>query len=465
MNSKSTLSICHNCVGETFLSNLIAKEGRLTHCDYCQGYMVSISIDALSNHVQRAFEQHYERTSNIPNSYESMMLSDDEFSYEWKRAGDPVVDVIESVAIIPYQAASDVQEVLESRFVFGFDEYDAETDFDSNCHYEESVVDDNKWRDQWRSLEYAIRNENRFFNSHVLNTLTTLFQDIEKISVGTGASVLVSVGPNEFCSSIYRARVFDGDSELELALKNPEKELGPPPSAYCNSGRMNAAGISVFYGSNEARTAIAEVRPSVGSTVVTARFAFTRSLRLLDLDALAKSPETGSVFDPEFCEKLERFAFLRGLEKRLIVPVAPSRENLDYVVTQTIADFLAAHSSNIDGIRFNSTQVSEQSGNIVLFHKSSRVELPASVRERQINKFPDDYEDPDSEQKFYVSTSLEGVDSSKISTVGLLLNPPVVDCRESALSLDLKSIELHKINGVTYNSKAYYLEKSPYSRS
>ena len=46
-------------------------------------------------------------------------------------------------------------------------------------------------------------------------------------------------------------------------------------------GRMNAAGISVFYGATDDETAIAGVRPPVGSWVATATFEVIRPLRLL----------------------------------------------------------------------------------------------------------------------------------------------------------------------------------------
>jgi hypothetical protein len=67
----------------------------------------------------------------------------------------------------------------------------------------------------------------------------------------------------------------------------PDRHLGSPPSGAAAAGRMNARGISVFYGANDPRVALAEVRPPVGSRVAVARFEIIRPLRLLDLTALS----------------------------------------------------------------------------------------------------------------------------------------------------------------------------------
>ncbi len=74
---------------------------------------------------------------------------------------------------------------------------------------------------------------------------------------------------------------------------------------------MNASGISVFYGAQDAQTCIAEVRAPVGSHVVVGRFEIVRPVRLLDFDVLTQVVVEGSLFDPEYGARLSRAAFLR----------------------------------------------------------------------------------------------------------------------------------------------------------
>src|SRR3954470_5589142 len=76
------------------------------------------------------------------------------------------------------------------------------------------------------------------------------------------------------------------DADTVRAMERPDLEVGPPPPARAMAGRMNARGISVFYGALEAATAVAEVRPPVGSKVLVVRFEILRPVRLLDVEAL-----------------------------------------------------------------------------------------------------------------------------------------------------------------------------------
>ncbi len=88
------------------------------------------------------------------------------------------------------------------------------------------------------------------------------------------------------------------------------------------AGRMNAQGISVFYGATRARVGIAEVGPPVGSRVTVARFDIIRRLPLFDLTALEKVYEQGSIFDRSRIRRLERAAFLRSVSARMVRPIA-----------------------------------------------------------------------------------------------------------------------------------------------
>lgn len=132
----------------------------------------------------------------------------------------------------------------------------------------------------------------------------------------------------------------------------------------------------MFYGANSQRVAIAEVRPPVGSNVVVARFDIIRPLRLLDLTALRKVSVRGSIFDPSYADTLERGMFLRFLSQRITKPVMPDDEEMDYLATQAVADFLATDGDQpFDGIIFPSAQVkTPRTVNVVLFQKAARVE-------------------------------------------------------------------------------------------
>ena len=58
--------ICHACIGEAHLSELVEAEGRRRRCSYCGERLKSETLDGLADRIEQAFEQHYERTTRDP---------------------------------------------------------------------------------------------------------------------------------------------------------------------------------------------------------------------------------------------------------------------------------------------------------------------------------------------------------------------------------------------------------------
>jgi hypothetical protein len=221
----------------------------------------------------------------------------------------------------------------------------------------------------WRSFENSLKTEARFCSQTAVNYLTSIFDGIGELQTRKGRSLVVDAGPGTDFHILYRARVFQSDDQLEAALGRLDIHLGSPPASLAAAGRMNARGISVFYGASNQKAAIAEVRPPVGSQIAVAQFEIIRKLRLLDLTALSDVRVTGSFFD------LRLAVFLRSLSGRITRPVMPDDEPLEYLATQAIADFLATEASvPIDDIIFPSVQAAGGVPNIILFHKAARVE-------------------------------------------------------------------------------------------
>jgi hypothetical protein len=185
-------------------------------------------------------------------------------------------------------------------------------------------------------------------------------------------------------------------STLRLGQKRPERDVGPPPDKAV-PGRMNAAGISVFYGATDADLALGEVQAPVGSKVLIGHFEILQPLMLLDLKALERVvDERGSIFDSNYGRRLKRADFLRGLCHRISKPVMPTDRERDYLPTQAIADFLATTANPpIDGILYPSVQAGYPTSpfemlargterrNVVLFHNACRIQ-PCAVSENAV---------------------------------------------------------------------------------
>ena len=460
--------LCFHCVGEAFLKSEIEAKGESGKCSYCARTAKSYSIGEMSERIERVFDEHYIRTPDEPDSWQSAMLADKELDYEWDREGEEVVYAIMNAAEMPEEAARDIQQILEEKF----SDFDAaiegiETEFSSASYYEEKGADDAFWQTEWRKFECSLKTQARFFNQSGAQHLVSIFDGIDTMQTRDSRPMIVDAGKGTSLDALYRARVFQSGDRLKVALTRPDKHIGPPPSAFANAGRMNARGISVFYGANDPAVALAEVRPPVGSRVVLARFEIVRPIRLLDLTALGDAATIGSIFDPTFKLRLERAMFLRSLSRRITVPVMPDDEAFEYLATQAIADFLATETTiPVDGIIFPSVQAAGKAQNIVLFHKAARVEeidLPegtdvsASLGQMYeegwevdytvIEEVPPKEEEPEKERPVVFrhpaiapSGSLDYSDS---------------DGRPSTLKIDLESLRVHHIQAVEFTTEGH----------
>ena len=461
-------TLCRRCIGDGYLKREIQSKGELIRCSYCNRSAKGYTLGILADRLDAAFDEHFIRTSDQLDAWEASLLADRESSFEWYRPGDPVEDAIAGAMGTNNEAARDLQRILEYRYK----DLDAakmgeETAYAEGSHYAERGANPEAWRNEWEAFEHEIRTETRYFSSKTANLLSSVFRDIDRMKTWDGRWLVTEITPSTDLRSLYRARTFQSTSRLSDALKRPDLDLGPPPSRLAAAGRMNAAGISVFYGADSERVAVAEVRPPVGSRVAVARFDIIRPLRLLDLSVLKEIASSGSVFDPEYGRRLEREAFLRTLSARLTRAVVPDDESSEYLVTQVVADYLASdQSAALDGILFPSVQAGE-GRNVALFHKAARVEemdLPrGTTYDVSLGYYTDEGWDTD-----YVVTEVgpatERVDSvaeepdaplfHRITTLLDTLPSAPSDKRQPALRVDPRSVVVHEILAVAVQTES-----------
>jgi RES domain-containing protein len=459
--------ICHTCIGEAYLSAEVSASGEEGECDYCGDTAPSISIDDLAERVEQAFADHYTRTATDPESWEERLMADRESSYVWERDGLPVHEAIQDAAGLDEEPAAHVLEILEEKHSLYHDKDNLgeESEFSSDAHYERRQPNSIGLHMGWHEFEQSLKTRARFFSSAGEELLARVFGGIDKIKTQAGRPLVLDAGPTTPLNHIYRARVFQSDTALEDALCRPDVHLGSPPPRRARAGRMNAQGISVFYGATSEDVAIAEVRPPVGSRVAVARFEITRSLRLLDLTAANEAHEDGSIFDPSFKERLARAAFLRSLGARMVRPVMPDDEAIDYLPTQAVADYLAtANEPRLDGIVFPSAQV-EQGSNVVLFNHAARVEEQAFPKGTEIKASTGHNGEDGWETDYYVREMVpppenELVDLRDDGVQGgfLRYTPPPEDdgdYRDAVLRIVPDTVKIHHVNWVRVDTTAF----------
>jgi hypothetical protein len=172
------------------------------------------------------------------------------------------------------------------------------------------------------------------------------------------------IHPGKRNASFYRARVATDHAEVSKFMTALEKELGPPPERLRKAGRLNPSGVATFYGAFEVDTCIAELRPDVGSLVVSARFSTTEPICVLDTTRFAARPRSTQLFRRDEAKRSAQWNFMQGFSKEISKPVSPGNEHLDYIPTQAVAEYLANHLSvqiegqtrNIDAIIYASAQ-------------------------------------------------------------------------------------------------------------
>jgi len=463
--------VCAFCIEESFLKREINKNGEEQVCDYCEEENPCYTIGQLAKRVEEAFDGHYERTTDEPSGYEYSMMADKESNYNWERSGEESLYAIMSAINSTEEVATDIHSVLKEKH-YDFDDaaMGQESEFDDEAHYEQKYIGDERWQSEWENFEQTLKTESRYFNQTCINHLKSIFGDLNDLRTSEKGSVIVMAGPGTSYNAFYRARVFHAEDRLQSAMESPVNQFGPPPALMAVAGRMNARGISVFYGANTPAVALAEVRPPVGCKVVVAKFNVTRALRLLDLSALKNLDRKGSIFDETYAGRLEKAAFLQNLSGRITVPVMPGSEDFDYLPTQAIADYLASDNKlNLDGILFPSVQAKGKSINVVLFYKASRVEKLDLPKGGKIEAETGMYGE-DGWEQFYRITELiptntetkkkEDYPYDDLWDVYRTSHDP--DARKNTLKLDLETIEVHEVESVRFKTIAHKVYKSRY---
>lgn len=130
----------------------------------------------------------------------------------------------------------------------------------------------------------------------------------------------------------YRSRRPEVGEVLTSAL-----QLGPPCAAQADSAnRMNPPGIPLFYGAEDAATAIEETYGAVPGQYSIGQFVARRPLLVLDLRNVPDIPEYFS--GDSRTQRQTRF--LQELRNELARPVArDNRNHIEYVPTQVVAEF------------------------------------------------------------------------------------------------------------------------------
>jgi hypothetical protein len=387
-------SLCSECIEDKFLQAIVRSEGPGDvgrRCDVCgQVKPHTVTIDHLGQLLEPLIRRRFQLPTPI-----SLFFQSDEYDCLGRKCQD---------------LGSIVQKVLGQYFEFNDqiidsviaaenrDECKGEIPFfRKEFKYVESASDD-ALRIRWLCVRNELSKTRRFFSVEAKTFLDELFSDIDGVFSADGSGNNQDVAtqiPAGFL--VYRARICEGKLEsllgnpsIDSIFRDPYREVGPPPPQLARAGRMNAEGISMFYGSTDMETCLAELRPAIGGQSAVIALRTTKLLRILDFTRMRTVNRRLSYFQPDFDEQAGKLSFLRILGILISQPVVPGRET-DYLITQTMMEYLShVHREPFDGVIFGSAQ-REGGKNVVLFAEMQRdqpifpliVEGPPTIYETQ----------------------------------------------------------------------------------
>ena len=203
-------------------------------------------------------------------------------------------------------------------------------------------------------FQKVLHHENRFFiNNHkIFEHIKSLFDEYTIVlsmnELLFRARKVESNDVTKFCTDEYNEEEFYGYNK---------KDSFVPLMKNINANRANAKGIPCLYAAKEEKTAIAEIRPFLGSTVSVATIKLVRDLKIFDL-----------YFDYDMSNsdivKLPLADIWFGLAFAYSIPYENSSQN-EYLLTQCVSEYFQI--SGFDGIQYSSS-LNEGGKNLALFN-------------------------------------------------------------------------------------------------
>lgn len=469
MEKPNLIRVCGNCVKDRILSEEIKEQGNHGICDHCGNPGEITELEDLAERINDVIQEHFQLTPGYPDGPVELFLYKEG---RWERRGDPPDILIGDIAGLDEPIAEKLTSLLSDKHTYEAAKDGVENPYGFEAWYEEREAFDLGFQIAWNEFQKEIQSKSRFFSVTAERVLASIFEGLDALGTHDDKPIIATIQPCDQDGYIWRGRTAHSPQDIEDILRAPVKELGPPPSPSAKAGRMNADGISVFYGALEKSTCISELRPPVGSSVVIGKFSVTHIVKLLDLGALADEYVNTSHFDPKFLEHKSRAVFLKRLVREISRPVTPEEERVEYLATQAVAEFLANKACpKVDGIIFPSSQTGGKGRNVVLFNHARGVEgydlpLNSTVEVSIPSRSDTDDEDILSDTIFVEETVPS--DSSEEETpksdeakrplntllfMEKLLEAPEDDL-EPSLRLDINSLEVKETTGISYSSNS-----------
>lgn len=315
---------CPNCFSHTFLKNEIKKQSHQAGvCSFCNNNRKNVPLitpSALLDLFQPLFDLYKQDSNGI---LLNNILQDD-----WR---------------IFSKCSNKEKQLLLLTKITGNENIVMQRYFSTQL-FNNGIIDD------WKAFTKELKHENRFFPQAAINPdqLSELFD-------------YLVMEKKRLPNFVYRARLNTSNTPFAIT------EMGKPTLNKSKAGRANPNGISYFYALSEAKTSIAEKRPSKSEYVSVAKFKVAKKISLIDLrDPKSTISPFGLDDDDLMLLYTVHMPFLVHLCNSLSQPVLRDNSELEYLPTQYLCEFIKDKKFN--GIAFKSSL--EKGDNYVFFDDS-----------------------------------------------------------------------------------------------
>lgn len=360
--------VCANHFDDSYLKQYINKNSISGTCSYCGKKKKVIDLNHLMGYIVDKIMSYYGNPSDEGLYLASSFFDDDKERIPgFQRVGCYVTPSFahnyESTKELFYDInLTTDSEVLDNDMESCFinDEWIQHTPYMMSESQELSFM--------WKTFQRMVKHEQRFtffkrpeFTGEEVSNDNGLMDILTELGAQITAHNLysnISAG-----TELYRCRFIN-----EGETVNKFDEITSSPDNKAKQSRMSPAGISMFYGAFDKKTAIVESSPDGEGTgkYVIGKFNLKKNLIVLDLTKLPK-PSFWIGKDWEGIEFLH--SFNREITKRI---ERDDRIHIDYIPSQVFTEYLRyihrlPNGKKIDGIIYKSSLKSTDN-NIVLFY-------------------------------------------------------------------------------------------------
>lgn len=216
------------------------------------------------------------------------------------------------------------------------------------------------WQDYWL-FERTVKIKSRYFHDETIESFLNLVLE-------TCKQRIKGFPKNKF---LWRAQLGHGwqqihqDGEYIDDIPAPfEPERMIPLLNEATEGRVNPKGIPYLYLATDKETAMAEVRPWLGSPISVGQFKIKKNLRLIDCSV---NLSNSFIYIEEPSQEEKERAVWTHIDRAFSRPTTNSDRGADYVPTQILAELFKTH--GYDGIIYKS--LLEKGYSIALFDLNS----------------------------------------------------------------------------------------------